>query len=153
MGRQTLRLVKDPAVVEGRAQMHTLLAEGSGHGNFESYHLRFNHPPSPDWLCLCGEEKEVGHTDTCEIRKVPAPWKRAPLLEANDTEEAKWWRRGQNAMVRIRVEKALKDIGATQVMVVERDMIGIIGQAPRVEDPDDSDKEEELPIVEVGRLA
>ncbi|KAL8364711.1 hypothetical protein RB595_003815 [Gaeumannomyces hyphopodioides] len=119
------RLTKDPALVEGRGQMHTLLAEGSGHGNFESYHLR----------------------------RVPAPWRRKPLLEANNTEEAKWWRRGLNAMVRIRVEKALKDLGATQVMVVERDRVGIIGQAPRVEDPDDSDKEEELPIVEVGRLA
>ncbi|KAL8303395.1 hypothetical protein RB601_003577 [Gaeumannomyces tritici] len=146
------KLTRDPALVEGRGQMHTLLAEGSGHGNFESYHLRFNHPPSPEWFCICGEVKEVGHTDTCELRRVPAPWRKKPLLEDNDTEEAKWWRQGQNAMVRIRVEKALRDLGATQVLAVEKNRIGVRGQAPRVEDPDDSDVEEELPIVEAGRL-
>ncbi|KAL8365009.1 hypothetical protein RB595_004021 [Gaeumannomyces hyphopodioides] len=151
MGR-TERVTRDPALVESRGQLHTLLAEGPGHGNFESYHLRFNHPPSPDWFCLCGKVKEVGHTDKCEIRRVPAPWRKEPILEQNNTEKAKWWRRGKNAMIRIRIEKTLKDMGVTELMYVSKNGIECRGQQARARDPEDSDLEEELPIVEVGRL-
>ncbi|KAL8296098.1 hypothetical protein RB600_001542 [Gaeumannomyces tritici] len=146
------RTTRDPALVEGRGQLHTLMAEGSGHGNFESYHVRFNHPPSPDWFCLCGEIKEVGHTDSCELRRVPAPWRKKPLLEQNNTEEAKWWRRGKNAMIRVRIEKTLKNMGVNQLMHVSKNGIEAKGQAAREEGSEDSDAEEELPIVEVGRL-
>ncbi|EJT69202.1 hypothetical protein GGTG_13311 [Gaeumannomyces tritici R3-111a-1] len=146
------RTTRDPVLVEGRGQLHTLLAEGSGHGNFEFYHSRFNHPPSPDWFCLCGEVKEVGHTDTCELRRVPAPWRKEPLLEQNNTEEAKWRRRGKNAMIRIRIEKTLKNMGVDQLMHISGSGIEAKGQATREEDPEDSEPEEELPIAEVCRL-
>ncbi|KAL8396609.1 hypothetical protein RB594_008475 [Gaeumannomyces avenae] len=138
---------------EGRGKLHTFLAEGSGHGNFESYHKRFNHLWTQAWHCVCGVVKEVGHTDNCELRRVPATWRKEPNLAANNTEEAKWWRRGQNAIVRIGIEKALRSMGAEQVMSVNKDGIEVKGQGAGAEDPDDSDAEEELPIAEVGRLA
>ncbi|KAL8388754.1 hypothetical protein RB599_010079 [Gaeumannomyces hyphopodioides] len=146
------KITHDPALVEGRNQLHTLLAEGSGHGNFESYHLRFNHTPAPNWYCICGQVKEVGHTDTCELRRIPAPWRKEPRLAQNNTEEAKWWRRGRNAMIRIRIEKVLKNMGIDQLMHISKNGVEGKGQAPRVRGPEDSDTEEELPLAEVGRL-
>ncbi|EJT68042.1 hypothetical protein GGTG_14379 [Gaeumannomyces tritici R3-111a-1] len=60
--------------------------------------------------------------------------------------------RGKNAMIRIRIKKTLKDMGVTELMYVSRNGIECRGQQARARDPEDSDLEEELPIVEVGKL-
>ncbi|KAL8295058.1 hypothetical protein RB601_003576 [Gaeumannomyces tritici] len=130
------KVTHDPALVEGKGQLHTLLAEESGYGNFESYHLW-------SYQCLRAEK------DT------RPPRRKEPLLAQNGTEEAKWWRRGRNVMIRIRIEKAFKSLGTDQIMHISKDGVEGKGQATREEDPEDpedSDAEKELPIVEVGRL-
>ncbi|EJT68871.1 hypothetical protein GGTG_13535 [Gaeumannomyces tritici R3-111a-1] len=125
------RVTHDPALVEGRGQLHCW-------------------QKGRDTTTL--SPTTYGHTDRCEVRKVPAPWRKEPILEQNNTEEAKWWRRGKNAMIRIRIEKTLKNIGVDQLMHVNKNGIEAKGQESREEDPEDSEVEEELPIVEVGRL-
>ncbi|KAL8287932.1 hypothetical protein RB600_003726 [Gaeumannomyces tritici] len=144
---------------ERRGQLHTYLAEGTGHGNFEAYHKRFNHPPSDHWWCVCGGGggggggvKEVGHTAACELRRVPAPWEKDP--RGPDTEEAAWQRRGHNAVVRTNVERTLKALGLERVLHVGKEGIEGRGPAPRGEAPadPDTDEEEELPVAEPGRL-
>ncbi|KAL8299201.1 hypothetical protein RB594_003652 [Gaeumannomyces avenae] len=131
--------------VTGRGQMHTILAEGSGHGNFGSYHTRFKHPPTPNWYCICGELKEVSHTDRCEIRRVPAPWRRAaPTAGPNPEEE--WWRRGYNAVQRLQIEKALKELGVHELVHAGTEGMECKTREARPASPGE-ETEEELEVV------
>ncbi|KAL8299245.1 hypothetical protein RB593_010273 [Gaeumannomyces tritici] len=129
-------------VLRGRGELHTLLAEGSGHGNFLTYHERFRHEPGPNWDCVCGEPREVGHTISCELRRTPAPWR-----EGGNS----WWARGYHAVIRARVEGALRGLGATRVMQVTAN--GVEVKTAQGTGPGDSDSEEEdLPVAPPGRL-
>lgn len=56
-----------------RASLHRLLAERSGHGDFATYHLRFNHDESSIISCRCGEEKEPGHFVECVMASSKLP--------------------------------------------------------------------------------
>lgn len=47
-----------------RATLHRLLAERTGHGDFESYHERFHHH-NKNTKCKCGEPKEARHILKC----------------------------------------------------------------------------------------
>lgn len=44
--------------------LHRLLAERSGHGDFQDYHDRFQHDANP--RCRCDEPKNPGHVFQCE---------------------------------------------------------------------------------------
>ena len=54
-----------------RAMLHRLLAERSGHGDFESYHERFGHEPGPP--CRCGQPKAVDHFAVCQKALTQGP--------------------------------------------------------------------------------
>ncbi|KLU91757.1 hypothetical protein MAPG_10706 [Magnaporthiopsis poae ATCC 64411] len=135
---------------ETRGEAHTFLAEGTGHGNFKSYHERFNHPWDPRQDCVCGLPREVGHTNDCEVRKIPARWSRQPPPVPSRA-EAEWLQRGRNAVVRTRLEAALKKIGAKQLIFAARDGVEVVG-VPQAGAPGDLNIEEELPVAGPGRL-
>ncbi|KLU91758.1 hypothetical protein MAPG_10707 [Magnaporthiopsis poae ATCC 64411] len=132
-----------------RGETHTFLAEGTGHGNFQSYHRRFHHQWDPRQDCLCGLPREVGHAQACEIRKLPFNWSRRPP-PAPSRAEAKWMQRGKNAVVHARLETALKKLRAEKVLFASREGVEITGLA-RPESPG-GEEEEELLVVEPGRL-
>ena len=52
-----------PELTLKRATLHRLLAERSGHGDFEAYHVRFGHEDYTP--CRCGAAKAVGHFAVC----------------------------------------------------------------------------------------
>ncbi|KLU89102.1 hypothetical protein MAPG_08078 [Magnaporthiopsis poae ATCC 64411] len=114
-----------------------------------SYHERFGHPWKPHHDCVCGLPREVGHTPACEIRRVPARWTRGPP-RGTSRGESEWRRRGRDAVVRTRVEKAVRELGVEQLMFAVREGVEVVGR-PQAEDPGDLDAEEELPVAEVGR--
>lgn len=47
-----------------RTMLHRLLAERSGHGDFEPYHWRFGHPERSK-KCKCGNDRTPGHAMVC----------------------------------------------------------------------------------------
>ena len=49
------------------------VAEASGHGDFESYHLRFNHPASAVKRCPCGRKIDRAHIWECPIANYGNP--------------------------------------------------------------------------------
>lgn len=67
-----------------RASLHRLLAERSGHGDFASYHRRFNHEESSITPCGCGEEKEPGHFVECELAAAKLPSSLRPGRERKE---------------------------------------------------------------------
>ncbi|KAI0995872.1 hypothetical protein K3495_g12309 [Podosphaera aphanis] len=75
---------KPPEMALTRAVYARLLAARTGHGDFASYHRRWNHATAP-LLCECGREKSVGHLVQC--RRALNRWRqisgrrRAPPLQ------------------------------------------------------------------------
>ena len=77
--------------------LHRLLAERSGHGDFEEYQERFGHEDYTP--CRCGRAKTVSHFAVCPKaleegptdkklrRKLKKPWK----LLGNDWKEYARW--------------------------------------------------------------
>ena len=51
-----------------RRTLHWLIAERSGHGDYEAYHLRFGHENTHS-QCICGEKREAGHLAECRLTK------------------------------------------------------------------------------------
>ena len=51
-----------------RPTLHRLIAERSGHGDFATYHRRFNHPEAAaNAICRCGDEMNPGHIFACGL--------------------------------------------------------------------------------------
>ena len=55
---------RPPELKLPRPTLHRLLAERSGHGDFQAYHDRFNHGVTV--TCRCGQPKERGHFTECQ---------------------------------------------------------------------------------------
>ncbi|KAK8076321.1 hypothetical protein PG994_003593 [Apiospora phragmitis] len=49
-----------------RTTLHRLLAERSGHGDFDPYHWRFGHPERAK-KCKCGADRTPGHAMNCPL--------------------------------------------------------------------------------------
>ncbi|KAI1005820.1 hypothetical protein K3495_g2401 [Podosphaera aphanis] len=79
-----MRRKKPPELALSSAVYARLLATRTGHGDFASYHRRWNHATAP-LLCECGREKSVGHLVQC--RRALNGWRqisgrrRAPPLQ------------------------------------------------------------------------
>ena len=56
-----------------RSALHHLLAERSGHGDFQLYHERFRHE-NPERLCPCGGVVHRFHRRACPARKGLVNW-------------------------------------------------------------------------------
>ena len=57
-----------------RRTLQRLIAEQTGHGDFEPYHRRFQHHKGPPSLCRCGEERTRGHFAWCPALRIhPVP--------------------------------------------------------------------------------
>ena len=67
-----------------RASLHRLLAERSGHGDFATYHRRFNHDESSITPCRCGEEKSPGHFVECTEARTKLPSSLRPGKEREE---------------------------------------------------------------------
>ncbi|KAI1004009.1 hypothetical protein K3495_g4203 [Podosphaera aphanis] len=79
-----MRRKKPPELALPRAIYARLIAARTGHGDFASYHRRWNHDTAP-LFCACGREKSVAHLVQC--RRALNRWRevsgrrRAPLLQ------------------------------------------------------------------------
>lgn len=79
-----MRRKKPPKLALPRAIYARLIAARTGHGDFVTYHRRWNHDTAP-LHCECGREKSVGHLVQC--RRALSRWRetsgrrRAPLLQ------------------------------------------------------------------------
>ncbi|KAK4177118.1 reverse transcriptase domain protein, partial [Triangularia setosa] len=61
-----------PELSLARKTLHHLLAERTGHGDFEAYHLRFGHEVYR--TCRCGQPTAVEHFAECAEARVRGPW-------------------------------------------------------------------------------
>ena len=59
-----MRRRKPPELQLPRQLHHTLVAARTGHGDFASYHRRFNHPDA-NLICICGMDKQPTHFLRC----------------------------------------------------------------------------------------